>query len=129
MLLQMDIEGGEYDVLTFESIETLGKFSVIIVEFHSLDRLFDEHFLKMFTSIFEKLYGKFSICHVHPNNCRGTVIRDGIEVPILIEVTFIRNDLVDNYKLESPVNLPHELDQRCVSTKNEVSMPSCWWVK
>ena len=30
MILQMDIEGGEYDVLTFESTATLGRFAAMI---------------------------------------------------------------------------------------------------
>ena len=47
MILQMDIEGGEYDVLTFESTATLGRFAAMIIEFHCLERIFEPNFLYM----------------------------------------------------------------------------------
>ena len=71
MILQMDIEGAEYDVLTFESTATLGRFSAMIIEFHGLEQFFDRRFLHTTSIIFEKLYRNFSICHVHPNNNCG----------------------------------------------------------
>tara|TARA_R110000744_G_scaffold174953_1_gene293711 strand:+ start:51 stop:701 length:651 start_codon:yes stop_codon:yes gene_type:complete len=78
LILQMDIEGAEYDVLTIESAETLNRFSFMIIEFHSLNKMFDRYFLQMITSVFEKIYRNFSICHVHPNNCCGVSSLNGV---------------------------------------------------
>ena len=127
MILQMDIEGGEYDVLTFESTETLSRFSTMIIEFHGMERLFEPCFLQTISTIFEKLYRNFSICHVHPNNCCGVTSLNGIDVPNVIEVTFLRHDLVDQFKSASALSLPHPLDRKNVSHKPDIGMPKIWW--
>ena len=129
LVLQMDIEGGEYDVLTFESENTLSRFAVMIIEFHSLENLFQRSFLQMVSSIFEKIYQNFSICHVHPNNCCGLAALSGIEVPRVMEVTFIRNDLLKDYIIEGSVNLPHPLDRKNVTKNDELLLPEIWWKK
>ena len=51
-LLQMD-DMREYDVLIYEDTSTLASFSAMVVKKILL------------------FYKKFSICHVHPNNCCG----------------------------------------------------------
>jgi hypothetical protein len=127
LLLQMDIEGSEYDVLTLESDTTLRKFAVMVIEFHDLQCLFQKHFLQMVSSIFEKIYNNFSICHVHPNNCCGIASYNGIEVPRVAEITFIRNDLIAAYKKKLPVKLPHPLDRKNQDTNPDLLMPEIWW--
>lgn len=126
-ILQMDIEGGEYDVLILEDADTLASFSTMTIEFHSLQKLFEKDFLKMFSAVFEKIYKNFSICHVHPNNCSGTASLDGISIPKVIEVTFIRNDLVDKYSNGKLPKLPHPLDRKNVEQKDDIIMPDIWW--
>ena len=127
MILQMDIEGGEYDVLTFESAETLSRFSAMVIEFHGLERLFEPYFLQTFSTIFEKLYQNFSICHVHPNNCCVVTTLNGIDIPNVMEVTFLRHDLVDQFKSASALSLPHPLDRKNVAHKPDIGMPKIWW--
>lgn len=127
LLLQMDIEGSEYDVLINEDESTLERFSVLIIEFHYLRDLFDKRCLAMISSVFEKLYRNFSICHVHPNNCCGIIQLGGIEVPDVIEVTFLRNDLAAKLSNGGPVSLPHRLDGENISGKADIKMPEAWW--
>ena len=127
LILQMDIEGSEYEVLAFESLATLSRFCVMVVEFHSLQSMFDRHFLKMLTGIFEKLYGEFAICHVHPNNCCGIASFKGVSVPRAIEVTFLRQDLVDRCRNGEKVQLPHILDERNWGDRDDITMPEKWW--
>ena len=79
-------------MLTFESAETLSKFTILVIEFHALDRLFDPHFVSIFNAILTKILLNFSICHMHPNNCCGIANFNGIEVPRVMEITFVRND-------------------------------------
>ena len=128
-ILQMDIEGSEYDVLIYEDAKTLASFSTMIIEFHFLQKLFEKDFLKMFSAIFEKIYKNFSICHVHPNNCCGIAELDGIAIPRVIEVTFIRNDLVKKYSKNKEIILPHRLDIKNVKENEDILMPEIWWKK
>ena len=125
MVLQMDIEGGEYEVLTYEDISTLEPFSVLIIEFHNLQRLFDREFLQIATAIFQKIFKKFSICHIHPNNCGGIASLDGIQVPRVLEITFVRNDKVQP---NDPSNrrFPHTLDRKNVQGMDDVVLPRIW---
>lgn len=127
LILQMDIEGAEYEVLISEPESTLSKFAVLVIEFHYLDNLFEKHFLRMVTSLFEKLYKMFSICHVHPNNCCGVAEFHNFEVPRVIEVTFLRNDYSDCLKSHSLPSLPHPLDERNVDSEVDIVMPDIWW--
>ena len=127
IILQMDIEGGEYDVLTFESAEFLANFSVMVIEFHDLNNIFEPFFLTILSSIFEKIYKYFSICHIHPNNCCDITSLDGIDVPRIVEITFIRNDLATELKNNNKINLPHALDRKNVVDCEELVMPEIWW--
>ncbi len=128
-ILQMDIEGAEYDVLIYEDAKTLASFSIIIIEFHFVDHIFKKDFLKMISSIFEKIYKYFSICHVHPNNDACLIELDGIAVPKMMEVTFIRNDLLKKHANNKEIILPHVLDKKNVKNKKEIIMPRIWWDK
>lgn len=127
MLLQMDIEGGEYDILIYESSEMLSKFSSMVIEFHDLQNLFERNFLNSITAIFEKLYRDFAICHVHPNNCCGIARMNGIDVPRVVEITFLRHDYVASCSLSDTVCLPHVLDKRNVEGGDDLLMPEVWW--
>lgn len=127
LVLQMDIEGGEYEVLVVETMTTLERFSVMVVEFHGLENLRDTYFLKLFSSVFEKLSGAFSIVHLHPNNCCGFERVCGHDVPRVLEVTFLRTDLVDQFRTDHAVSLPHPLDRANVPRWRDIEMPAVWW--
>jgi len=64
---------------------------------------------------------------VHPNNCCPVATIDGIGVPEVIEVTFIRNDLLPKYSNNSRVYLPHRLDRKNVERNTDILMPRIWW--
>ena len=127
MILQMDIEGGEYDVLTYEPASVLERFSVMVIEFHFIDRLFLEDYSRMMTAIFEKIYKNFSICHIHPNNCCGVARFSGIDIPRVVEITFLRNDYVEKLRNPKSIALPNALDRRNVKEKADILMPEIWW--
>jgi len=126
-ILQMDIEGGEYDVLVYEDSETLASFSILVIEFHNLKKLFDRDFLKMVSGIFQKLFKNFSICHVHPNNHSRLVSLYGVDVPEVIEVTFVRNDQLHKCRSHQAVCLPHNLDSKNSVDSDDLIMPEIWW--
>lgn len=128
-ILQMDIEGSEYDVLIFEDGKTLSSFSTMIIEFHFLQNIFKEDFLRTISSILEKIYKYFSICHVHPNNIGGLVELDGIQVPRVMEITFIRNDYIEQCSNNKNIILPNILDVKNSKNMQDIIMPEIWWKK
>lgn len=126
-ILQMDIEGSEYEVLSFESSESLSQFSLMVIEFHNLYNLSNRNFLRMITAVFQKIYKNFSICHVHPNNYSGIYNLNGLMIPGSIEVTFVRNDFLYQIKSNTKITLPHLLDKKTVEYIPEINMPEIWW--
>ncbi|WP_286910430.1 FkbM family methyltransferase [Roseovarius sp.] len=127
LLLQMDIEGAEYDVLTLESAETLRRFNCMVIEFHGVQEIFHANFFRVFSAIFDKIFQNFSICHLHPNNYYGTIINHGIATPQIMEITFVRNDMIAAHKTDGPIQLPHPLDRPNVAEKPDIIMPDIWW--
>ncbi len=108
LLLQMDIEGSEWAVLTHTPDEILKRFRIIIVEFHNIQKVFNSEGLSMATQVLEKMLRFFEVVHVHPNNGGGYIKFRGKQIPRVIEVTFIRKDRVISRELIT--DFPHKLD-------------------
>ncbi len=124
-ILQMDIEGAEYDVLFDVSIETLQKFRILIIEFHHLDDLILAGNFKLFDLIFKKITKYFDVIHNHPNNCAPPYQYGAFEIPPIMELTFLRKDRV---KQRIPVTrFPHALDHRNVDDMEDYALPKCWY--
>lgn len=127
LLLQMDIEGYEYDVLVDTSSETLRRFRVMIIEFHTLQMLFESYALRLLKPLIEKIVRDFTVVHIHPNNCKGLVERNGIYVPKVMEVTFLRKDRVPASGNLRELVFPHPLDAKNIPSKPDVVLPDLWW--
>lgn len=117
--LQMDIEGAELEVLLDVSDQCLSKFRFIVLEMHFLERIFHAPLLILYRAIIEKLTRHFYIVHIHPNNAFPSVVRDGIDVPPLLEITLLNRNRVYS-SLTRPAKLPHELDEKTVPNNKEV---------
>jgi len=89
--------------------------------------MFDNNFLKMISAIFEKIYKNFSICHVHPNNCSCIASLNGIDVPRVIEVTFINKKFAKDCSKGEEIFLPHPLDSSDLNKVSENIMSEIWW--
>jgi len=105
LILKCDIEGAEIEALGAASEQTLANFSQIVVEIHGLDQLGAKEYRDLFTGFIGKLNRRFTLFHVHANNCApiGFVGGDrfgdhhqtgGIPVPYVLEASFVRADLV-----------------------------------
>lgn len=127
MLLQMDIEGAEFDVLIESSIEDLRRFRIIIIEFHEMQKIFNRTTLPLLRAIFQKVFQGFSIAHVHRNNASDAVHFDGISVPPTFEVSFIRNDRIEKISRPQKFSLPHHLDSPNAEDRPDPVMPEIWW--
>lgn len=127
MMLQMDIEGAEFDVLTETSRDILRHFRIIVIEFHTMDRLFDSDSLPLLSNIFKKLYADFAVVHVHPNNFYPLVTHGENTVPPIFEVTFLRRDRLEAKAKPGLIDLPHRLDAANVAKRPDFAMPAQWW--
>ena len=124
LILQMDIEGAEYEMLLSTTTETLTRFRIMVVEFHHMDSLRDRNFCQLASSTVRRIREEFDVVHVHPNNFRGITSINGVKIPTVLEATFLRKDRV---KARKPVkHLPHPLDQPNTRSKTDITMPSNW---
>ena len=124
LILQMDIEGMEYEVILSSPEVLLNQFRIMVIEFHFLDRMFDRDGFPAISATFEKILRHFHVAHIHPNNIGGSVRRDEIEIPKLLEFTFLNKRRV---KTTAPrTAFPHTLDADCGRRKSLV-LPQCWY--
>lgn len=125
LIMQMDIEGEEYQTLLSLKEDNLKKIRILILEFHNLREIKNIFFYKIVKTVLEKLTKYFYVCHIHPNNTCGLNMISNIPVPNAIEVTFIRKDRVKKIKYNK--NFPHPLDQPCSNSKKEILLPKIWF--
>lgn len=124
LLLQMDIEGSEYISILNTSDNLMKRFRIIVIEFHSLEKLWNPEFYNIANETFSKLLKTHTCVHIHPNNFLGIDKQFGIEIPRLAEFTFIRKDRVKNKKKQ--IRIPHPLDFDNTD-KEHISLPEIWW--
>jgi len=125
LILQMDIEGAEYEVILSTSDINIKRFRIIIIEFHNLASFQDKNYFNIVNSAMKKITNNFVPVHIHPNNCCGHQNINGVKFPKVFEVTFLRKDRVKKY---GDINqLPHELDQPNIPYKKDIVMPSNWF--
>jgi hypothetical protein len=124
LMLQIDIEGFEYEVFLSASEALMKRFRIIVVEFHELDKLYRSSFFRFAGRAFEKILSTHTCVHIHPNNVFPPVEHHGLVIPPIMEMTFIRNDrLVQKTKYAS--DFPHPLDADCTDNP-ELILPECW---
>jgi len=127
LIMQMDIEGSEYEVILNMPDDLLGQFRMLVIEFHALDRLFDPFAFSLISSCFEKLQKSFHVVHIHPNNCCAAVRIGNVEIPPLMEFTFLNRKRVS--KTEPALAFPHSLDVDNFPEAKPVTLPKCWYIK
>jgi hypothetical protein len=125
LLLQMDIEGFEYEVILNTPDELLNQFRILVVEFHDMERLFDRFCFPLLRSCFEKILQFFDVVHIHPNNYYRSVKRKGIEIPLLMEFTFLNKRRVTSSTPQ--LVFPNPLD-RDNTPRRPLHLPKCWYL-
>ena len=107
-VLQIDIEGGEYETILAMTPEYLAKFKLIVIEIHALNILTTEEGYTLARVFMNHLLKYFDVVHFHTNNNARPVKYRGLIYPHDIELTLLRKDLcVHKNKV---ANLPHPLD-------------------
>lgn len=125
LILQMDIEGSEWMTLSAATPRTLRRFRIILVEFHGLHRLADKSTHdQIMAPLLHRLDRDFVCVHAHANNAMGADLRSGIDVPYLLETTWLRRD-----RLLTPLSaaqLPHAQDSSNVSDQPDLKLSKFW---
>lgn len=109
LLLQMDIEGGEYEVLLACNDQTLKRFSIIVVELHGLRTAFLRTRYQLLSSAVERLSKYHEIVHIHPNNCSPPLKLGSTVWPDVLEITLHRKDRI--LQKGARADLPNALDR------------------
>jgi hypothetical protein len=125
LILQMDIEGGEYTTLLCTPPDVLRKFRIIAIEIHNVQTWFTPLAWPVVTTFFEKLLEDFRVVHNHPNNNCPFIEADGILMPTVFELTLLRKDRT--IALDYVTELPHPLDQPNVLDKPDRPLPEGWY--
>ena len=124
LLLQMDIEGAEFESLLGASPALLAQFRIMVIEFHYLQDLWNRPFFELASRVFRKILQTHSAVHIHPNNCCGSVKSRGLAIPRVAEFTFYRHDRLRG-QLQART-FPHPLD-RDNTRKPTLVLPECWY--
>jgi len=125
LILQMDIEGAEWQVLLNVSNETLRRFRIIVVELHDLERLMDKHAFAIIAAAFERLLQDFHIVHNHPNNYGRSVRCGSFVIPRVQEMTLLRKDR--GAPSGFATRFPHPLDEKNDVDGPDLPLPREWF--
>jgi FkbM family methyltransferase len=122
LMLQMDIEGAEFQILAGCSDAILKRFRVIVLELHELDKFNDKNFRETKIAPALKNLDQHFICvHAHPNNHSRDIIVSGTNhnLPVFHELTFLRRD-----RFESPTETGYIAP--CFPHANDIAF-NCMW--
>lgn len=124
LILQMDIEGCEYQTLLATPVAILEKFRIMIVEFHNFHNLDNIEYYNLVNVTIEKVREGFVPVHLHANNFASLHNVNGVVMPSIFEVTFLRKDRVK--RTRALKRLPHLLDQPNNPERADIQLPVDW---
>jgi len=131
LIAQIDIEGSEYDMLSFCKEETLNALPQFSVEFHELlleniwntkveSDIKDDMERKI--SCFEKVLKTHHVYHLHGNNHSYNG-----PIPNSLEITFVKKDVVEDLHIDMTEYPICFLDYPCNSDREDYKLN--WWIK
>lgn len=135
--LKIDVEGAEWDLFRQGDIlNTFRPFSQVVIELHFFHAVSPSGLSQYFTSVYQNhanrlnkeffgqcwfalmaLNGLFRLVHFHVNNSLPRMKLAGIQFPPLMELTFVRQDLIsdarrlDYFPVFSELDQPNKLDR------------------
>lgn len=124
LLLQMDIEGAEFETLMATSERLLSQFRIMVIEFHYLHQLWNKPWFILVARAIEKILQTHKVVHIHPNNHCGSFKSRGLRIPRVAEFTFLRKDRLRQETYAQ--TFPHPLD-RDNTPKPSLPLPECWY--
>ena len=124
LMLQMDIEGAEWDVLATVPQDLLRSFRIIVIELHGLDHVRHKNELHRRMAVVERLLRDFAVVHIHANNCCRPVEVRGVPIAPVMELTLLRRDRAAS--LEPLADPRHPLDRPNVPQKRDRPLGPRW---
>lgn len=94
IVLKMDIEGGEWAILRALPRAALRRFSMLSLELHGLPGIADVRRRPPVLATLQRLAADFTLFHVHANNAGQSQLVHGFHVHPLLELSYVRTDLV-----------------------------------
>ena len=132
LILQMDIEGAEYESILNTPQYIFDRFRIIIIELHNFGLFAESKFHReqnIINKCLEILNINHNCVHAHPNNCCPQFINKKTKrnIPFVIELTYLRKDrfLGDKRKHFKPC-LPNPLDITNVKNKPPLFLNKYW---
>jgi len=126
LILQMDIEGAEWPVLLNVSDSVLGRFRIIVLELHSLQRLIDSAGFDLMFPVLDRLLRQFNVVHLHPNNNSAWPLHVAdLVIPRELEMTLLRRDRGNRTGFAK--QFPHPLDDKNIEQFPDFPLPAGWY--
>lgn len=122
LLLKIDIECAEWDALGATSDADIGSFQQIVAEFHGFLRCVEPGWRTQVQSVLGRLFRSHAVYHVHANNWGDYQVVEGIPIPDVLEVSYIRRDRFP--LLPSTEFFPTSFDVPCHPEKPEYILGS-----
>ena len=130
LLLQMDVDGAEWDTLIHTPDSVLSLFDQIAIEVHGLatdvsvalngGEVYEASLGKKI-KVLRKINSLFYLYHVHANTEAGLHYIGWLKVPDVLELTFVNKKMVKNAEY-SKVIFPTEFDQPNVKGRKDVEL-------
>ena len=124
LLGQIDIEGDEYNLILNTPNKIFKDFKLLVIEFHNVQLIRNSFIYDFYFNALSKILEDFNICHIHINNAEKPTKVRGINVPHVLEVTFLRKDFYEEKRQK--VTIPHQLDEKNVPEKDNVFFDDNW---
>ena len=130
LILQMDVDGAEWDTLLATPNSVLALFDQIVIEVHGLATDFsatlnggEVHQVSIDKKIkvLKKINDFFYLYHVHANTEGGLFYIEWFTIPDVLELTFINKKIVENAE-SSKVIFPTNFDRPNVNGRNEIKL-------
>lgn len=122
--LQIDCEGCEFELIQSLESKIISKAEVIIIECHFNNLLKISEGLLIINSFLRKILISHEITHIHPNNALDNFIINGVSVPRICEISFLKKKRYQ--KKDSKIIIPHPLDMPN-HKRTDVQIPLIWY--
>ena len=130
LLLQMDVEGAEWDTLIHTPNSILGLFDQIVIEVHGLatdvskapnKKELCRVSMNKKIKVLRKVNALFYLYHVHANTEGGLYYISWFKVPDVLELTFVNKKVVKDAEY-SKVIFPTEFDRPNAKDRKEIEL-------
>jgi len=110
-VLKFDVEGAEWECVPASKSASLKRCRIIVAELHGLVNLHNPTLFRKAQETLKLLSLHHTVTHIHPNNCCPVALVEGVPLPAVLEVTWLRKDRsrfeLANDPIPSPLDAPN----------------------